>query len=183
MVQPTLRYHITNNHSHCITPTHLKSAQYSLHNNAESSRKLLKMDVLTSETYWAVNWHNKASVIKLVYLYSKFCFSVSYVLYLQLREAIENANSGNISSPQPPNITLTPPPGSGTKNDLSLASDPRCNDSIISMDSALSCNTAASETDIEDSVNNSRLWWMSYLLVCHHHYVYDDFSLLEYDAW
>jgi len=28
------------------------------------------MDVLTSETCWAVNWHNKASVIKLVYLYS-----------------------------------------------------------------------------------------------------------------
>ena len=28
------------------------------------SRKLLKMDVLTSETCWAVNWHNKASVIK-----------------------------------------------------------------------------------------------------------------------
>jgi len=53
-----------------ITPTRLKSAQYSLHNNAPSSRKLLKMDVLTSETCWAVNWHNKASVIKLVYLYS-----------------------------------------------------------------------------------------------------------------
>jgi len=28
------------------------------------------MDVLTSERCWAVNWHNKASVIKLVYLYS-----------------------------------------------------------------------------------------------------------------
>jgi len=39
-------------------------------NNAPSSRKLLKMDVLTSETCWAVNWHNKASVIKLVYHYS-----------------------------------------------------------------------------------------------------------------
>ena len=44
--------------------------QVSLHNNAPSSFKLLKMDVLTSETCWAVNWHNKASVIKLVYLYS-----------------------------------------------------------------------------------------------------------------
>jgi len=43
---------------------------YSLHNNATSSRKLLKMDVLTSETCWAVNSHNKASVIKLVYLHS-----------------------------------------------------------------------------------------------------------------
>ena len=56
--------------SRYITPTRLKSAQYSLNNNAQSSRKLLKMDILTSETCWAVKWHNKASVIKLVYLYS-----------------------------------------------------------------------------------------------------------------
>jgi len=60
----------TNSQSRYITPKRLKSAQYSLHNNAPSSRKLLKMDVLTSETCWVVNWHNKASVIKLVYLYS-----------------------------------------------------------------------------------------------------------------
>jgi len=53
-----------------ITPPRLKSAQYSLRYNAPSSRKLLKMEVLTSETCWAVDWHNKASVIKLVYLYS-----------------------------------------------------------------------------------------------------------------
>ena len=65
-----IRYHFTNSQSRYITPTRLKSAQYSLHNNAPSSRKLLKMDVLTSETCWAVNWRNKASVIKLVYLYS-----------------------------------------------------------------------------------------------------------------
>jgi len=70
VVQPALRYHITNSQSRYITPTRLRSAQYSLHNNAPSSRKILKMDVLTSETCWAVNWHNKASVIKLVYLYS-----------------------------------------------------------------------------------------------------------------
>ena len=77
-VQPTLGYHITNRQSRYITPTRLKSAQYSLHNNAPSSHKLLRMDVLTSETLWAVNWHNKASVIKLVCLYSKemsvWCF-------------------------------------------------------------------------------------------------------------
>ena len=35
-----------------------------------SCRKLLKMDVLTSETCLAAKWHNKASVIKLVYLYT-----------------------------------------------------------------------------------------------------------------
>jgi len=28
------------------------------------------LDVNTSKTCWAVNWHNKASVIKLGYLYS-----------------------------------------------------------------------------------------------------------------
>jgi len=50
VVQPTLGYHITNSQPHYITPTRLKSAQYSLHNNATSSRKPLKMDVLTSET-------------------------------------------------------------------------------------------------------------------------------------
>ena len=49
LVQPALGYHITNSQSRYITPTRLKSAQYSLHNNAPSSRKLLKMDVLTSE--------------------------------------------------------------------------------------------------------------------------------------
>ena len=70
VVQPALGYHITNSQSRYITPTRLKSAHYSLHNNAPSSRKILKMDVLTSETCWAVNWHNKASVIKLVYFYS-----------------------------------------------------------------------------------------------------------------
>jgi len=70
LVQPALEYHITNSQSRYITPTRLKSAHYSPHNNAPSSRKLLKMDVLTSETCWAVNWHNKPSVIKLVYLYS-----------------------------------------------------------------------------------------------------------------
>jgi len=69
-VQAEFGYHITNSQSRYITPTRLKSAQYSPHNNAPSSRKLLKMEVLTSETCWAVNWHNKASVIKLVYLYS-----------------------------------------------------------------------------------------------------------------
>ena len=70
VAQPALGYHITNSQSRNITPARPKLAQYSLHNNAPSSRKLLTMDVLTSETCWAVNWHNEASVIKLIYLYS-----------------------------------------------------------------------------------------------------------------
>jgi len=59
-----------------ITPTRLKPAQYNLCNNTPSSRKLLKMGVLTSETCWAVNWHNKISDIKLVYLYSSMLLEV-----------------------------------------------------------------------------------------------------------
>jgi len=50
VVQPALGYHITNSQSRYITPTRLKSAQYSLHSNAPSGRKLLKIDVLTFET-------------------------------------------------------------------------------------------------------------------------------------
>ena len=58
-------------HHQQTIPLHKTSTpQVSLRNNATSSRKFLKMDVLTSETCWAVNWHNKASVTKLVYLYS-----------------------------------------------------------------------------------------------------------------
>ena len=70
VVQLPLGYHIINRKSRYTTPTRHKSAQYSLHNNTPNSRKLLKMDVLTSEKCWAVNWHNEASVIKSVYLYS-----------------------------------------------------------------------------------------------------------------
>jgi len=57
-------------HQQSIPLHNTNTPQVSLHNNTPCSRKLLKMDVLTSETCWAVNWHNKASVIKLVYLYS-----------------------------------------------------------------------------------------------------------------
>jgi len=57
-------------HQQPIPLHNTNTPQVSLHNNATSSRKLLRMDVLTSETCWAVNWHNRASVIKLVNLYS-----------------------------------------------------------------------------------------------------------------
>ena len=85
-VQSALGYHITNSQSRYITPARLKSAQYSRHNNAPSSRKLLKMDVLTSETCWAVNWHNKANVIKLVYLY----LSIIYYEYVSVALVIQH---------------------------------------------------------------------------------------------
>jgi len=53
----TLHQHTSSQHNTAYTITHQVVAS-------------LKMDVLISETCWAVNWHNKASVIKLVYLYS-----------------------------------------------------------------------------------------------------------------
>jgi len=98
-MQPALWYHITNSQSRYITPTRLKSTQYSLHNNAPGSRKLLKMDVLTSKTCWAVNWHNKACVNKLVYLYSNK--NAQYVhkkwLYLTLYCSLQDTSSAVIT--------------------------------------------------------------------------------------
>ena len=41
--------------NHTITPTHFEPEQYNTWNKSTISRKLLKMDVLTFETYWAVN--------------------------------------------------------------------------------------------------------------------------------
>ena len=88
---------LLNSQSRYITPTRLKSVQYSLHNNAPSIRKLLKMDVLTSETCWAVNWHNKASVIKfdlpllkskLYELRSKYWWDVGNTSYLDTIKAL-----------------------------------------------------------------------------------------------
>ena len=73
VVQPVLGYHSTNRQSR-YTP------QVSQH-NATSSRKLLKMDVLTSETCWAVD--NKASVIKLVNLYSSNVYLAVILLLSQ----------------------------------------------------------------------------------------------------
>ena len=65
VVQPSLGYHITTSsgsacsriphHQQTIPLDNTSTPQVSLHNNATSSRKLLKMDVLTSETCWAVD--------------------------------------------------------------------------------------------------------------------------------
>ena len=41
--------------NHNVTPTHIEPEQYNPWNNSTKSRKLLRMDVLTSETCWAVN--------------------------------------------------------------------------------------------------------------------------------
>ena len=41
--------------NHNVTPTHIEPEQYNPWNNTKISRKLLRMDVLTSETCWALN--------------------------------------------------------------------------------------------------------------------------------
>ena len=41
--------------NHTVTPTHIEPEQYNTWNKSTVSRKLLKMDVLTYETCWAVN--------------------------------------------------------------------------------------------------------------------------------
>jgi hypothetical protein len=41
--------------NHTVTPTHIEPEQYNSWNKSTISRKLLKMDVLTFETCWAVN--------------------------------------------------------------------------------------------------------------------------------
>ena len=41
--------------NHTVTPTHMEPEQYNTWNKSTISRKLLKMDVLTFETRWAVN--------------------------------------------------------------------------------------------------------------------------------
>jgi hypothetical protein len=41
--------------NHTLTPTHIEPEQYNTLNKSTISRKLLKMDVLTFETCWAVN--------------------------------------------------------------------------------------------------------------------------------
>ena len=41
--------------NHTVTPTYIEPEQYNTWNKSTISRKLLKMDVLTFETCWAVN--------------------------------------------------------------------------------------------------------------------------------
>ncbi|XP_069691427.1 chloride channel protein 2 isoform X3 [Periplaneta americana] len=109
----------------------------------------------------------KTSLLKVHSLFSMVGVNHAYVTAIgrligvvalkELRKAIEDSNSGNVPTHQPPHITLTPPPGSGVKGDLPLVSDPRTNNTVTSMDSALSSNTAASDTDVEEQSDHSRL--------------------------
>ena len=62
--------------NHTVTPTHIEPEQYNTRNKSTISRKLLKMDVLTSETCWAVN----SEIIKQVN--SSWCIFIQHLCYL-----------------------------------------------------------------------------------------------------
>ena len=59
--------------NHTVIPTHIEPEQYNTWNKSTVSRKLLKMDVLTFETCWAVN----SEIIKQV--------TSSWSIFIQLR--------------------------------------------------------------------------------------------------
>jgi hypothetical protein len=59
--------------NHTVTPTHIEPEQYNTWNKSTICRKLLKMDVLTCETCWAVN----SEIIKQV--------TSSWSIFIQLR--------------------------------------------------------------------------------------------------
>ena len=61
---------------HTVTPTHFEPEQYNPWNKSTISRKLLKMDVLTFETCWAVN----SEIIKQV--------TSRWSIFIQLKECI-----------------------------------------------------------------------------------------------
>jgi len=102
-------------HQQPIPLHNTNTPQVSLHNNATSSSKLLRMDVFTSEKCWAVNWHNKISDIKLVYLYSiiqKFrIIGLLIVEYLNAKFIVPvfSEQSAVVINPPPPQTLLLLP--------------------------------------------------------------------------
>ena len=63
--------------NHTVTPTHIEPEQYNTWNISTISRKLLKMNVLTVETCWAVN----SEIIKQVTSSWSFFIQVSLTLF------------------------------------------------------------------------------------------------------
>ncbi|XP_066997204.1 chloride channel protein 2 isoform X2 [Anabrus simplex] len=97
----------------------------------------------------------KTSLLKVHSLFSMVGVNHAYVTAIgrligvvglkELRKAIEDANSGNLPVQQQQSTSASSP-----------LSDPHCNDTITSMDSALSSNTAASESEGEYNIRLKR---------------------------
>jgi len=64
--------------NHTVTPTHIEPEQFNTWNKSTRSRKLLRMDVLTFVTCWAVNSEIikqvTSSLFVFIQLNMKFCF-------------------------------------------------------------------------------------------------------------
>jgi hypothetical protein len=71
--------------NHTVTPTHIEPEQYNTRNKSTISCELLKMDVLTFETCWAVNSEiikqvtSSWSIFIQLLLQTLLCFSVTIV--------------------------------------------------------------------------------------------------------
>ena len=72
-------------HHHTVTPTHIEPEQYNTWNKSTISRKLVKMDVLTFETCWAVNSEKIKQVTSswsiFIQLFVAYCNSASWTLF------------------------------------------------------------------------------------------------------
>ncbi|KAK7793887.1 hypothetical protein R5R35_003570 [Gryllus longicercus] len=100
----------------------------------------------------------KTSLLKVHSLFSMVGVNHAYVTTIgrligvvglkELRKAIEDANAGNLPAHPPQNTPVT--------GNALPTSDPRSNSTVTSMDSALSSNTAASESDAEEHVQLKR---------------------------
>ena len=72
--------------NHTLTPTHIEPEEYNTWNKSTVSRKLLKMDVLTFETCWAVN----SEIIKQVTSsWSIFIQLANTLLYVQTELSVQ----------------------------------------------------------------------------------------------
>jgi hypothetical protein len=70
--------------SHTVTPTHIEPEQFDTWNKSTIIRKLLKMDVLTFETCWAVNSEKIKQVIS------------SWSIFIKKYNVIENTTNLNV---------------------------------------------------------------------------------------
>ena len=87
--------------NHTVTPTHIEPEQYNPWNKSTISRKLLKMDVLTFETCWAVNNEIIKQVTSswsiFIQLYTKFKACLQYWSKTNFKEVLRgNYNEGSL---------------------------------------------------------------------------------------
>ena len=75
--------------NHAVTPTHIEPEQYNTWDKSTISRKLLKMNVLTFETYWAVN----SEIIKQVTSSWSIVIQVPRIIVEKSRRPVRRADN------------------------------------------------------------------------------------------